>query len=48
MGGGQPRPKPAQKRPTVATLRRRAYDKLNISSLNQLFARCMEQLARGR
>ena len=34
--------------PTVATLRRRAYAKLNISSLNELFARCMEQLARGR
>jgi DNA-binding CsgD family transcriptional regulator len=34
--------------PTVATLRRRAYSKLNISSLNELFARCMEQLARGR
>ena len=33
--------------PTVATLRRRAYAKLNISSLNELFARCMEQLARG-
>src|SRR5581483_6675116 len=32
---------------TVATLRRRAYEKLNISSLNELFARCMEQLARG-
>jgi DNA-binding CsgD family transcriptional regulator len=32
--------------PTVATLRRRAYAKLNISSLNELFARCMEQLAR--
>ena len=32
--------------PTVATLRRRAYSKLNISSLNELFARCMEQLAR--
>lgn len=31
--------------PTVATLRRRAYAKLNISSLNELFARCMEQLA---
>jgi len=36
------------KPPTVATLRRRAYSKLNISSLNELFARCMEQLARGR
>jgi DNA-binding CsgD family transcriptional regulator len=36
------------KTPTVATLRRRAYSKLNISSLNELFARCMEQLARGR
>jgi DNA-binding CsgD family transcriptional regulator len=35
------------KPPTVATLRRRAYSKLNISSLNELFARCMEQLARG-
>jgi DNA-binding CsgD family transcriptional regulator len=34
--------------PTVATLRRRAYAKLNISSLNELFARCMEQLACGR
>lgn len=34
--------------PTVATLRRRAYAKLNISSLNELFARCMEQLARDR
>lgn len=34
--------------PTVATLRRRAYAKLNISSLNELFARCIEQLARGR
>ena len=34
--------------PTVATLRRRAYAKLNISSLNELFARCMEQVARGR
>jgi DNA-binding CsgD family transcriptional regulator len=33
--------------PTVATLRRRAYAKLNISSLNELFARCMEQLASG-
>jgi DNA-binding CsgD family transcriptional regulator len=33
--------------PTVATLRRRAYEKLNISSLNELFARCMEQLARS-
>ena len=32
--------------PTVATLRRRAYSKLNISSLNELFARCIEQLAR--
>lgn len=30
--------------PTVATLRRRAYTKLNISSLNELFARCIEQL----
>jgi DNA-binding CsgD family transcriptional regulator len=36
------------KPPTVATLRRRAYSKLNISSLNELFARCMEQLARRR
>ena len=36
------------KPPTVATLRRRAYSKLNISSLNELFARCMEQLAGGR
>jgi DNA-binding CsgD family transcriptional regulator len=36
------------KPPTVATLRRRAYSKLNISSLNELFARCMEQLARSR
>jgi DNA-binding CsgD family transcriptional regulator len=36
------------KPPTVATLRRRAYSKLNISSLNELFARCMEQLARER
>jgi DNA-binding CsgD family transcriptional regulator len=36
------------KPPTVATLRRRAYSKLNISSLNELFARCMEQLARDR
>jgi DNA-binding CsgD family transcriptional regulator len=34
--------------PTVATLRRRAYAKLNISSLNELFARCVEQLARAR
>lgn len=34
--------------PTVATLRRRAYAKLNISSLNELFARCIEQLARHR
>jgi DNA-binding CsgD family transcriptional regulator len=34
--------------PTVATLRRRAYAKLNISSLNELFARCIEQLARDR
>ncbi len=33
--------------PTVATLRRRAYEKLNISSLNELFARCLEQLARS-
>lgn len=32
---------------TIATLRRRAYEKLHISSLNELFARCMEQLARG-
>jgi DNA-binding CsgD family transcriptional regulator len=31
--------------PTVATLRRRAYAKLNISSLNELFARCMAQLS---
>jgi DNA-binding CsgD family transcriptional regulator len=35
------------KPPTVATLRRRAYAKLNISSLNELFALCMEQLARS-
>jgi len=34
--------------PTVATLRRRAYSRLDISSLNELFARCIEQLARGR
>ncbi len=32
--------------PTVATLRRRAYAKLNISSLNELFARCIEQISR--
>jgi DNA-binding CsgD family transcriptional regulator len=31
--------------PTVATLRRRAYAKLNISSLNELFARCMAHLS---
>jgi DNA-binding CsgD family transcriptional regulator len=31
--------------PTVATLRRRAYEKLGISSLNELFARCLAQLA---
>jgi DNA-binding CsgD family transcriptional regulator len=30
--------------PTVATLRRRAYAKLGISSLSQLFALCIEQL----
>jgi DNA-binding CsgD family transcriptional regulator len=31
---------------TIATLRQRAYSKLGISSLSQLFARCIEQLAR--
>ncbi len=31
--------------PTIATLRRRAYSKLGISSLSQLFALCIEQLA---
>jgi len=31
---------------TVATLRQRAYSKLGISSLSQLFALCIEQLAR--
>jgi len=34
--------------PTVATLRRRAYAKLGISSLNELFARCIERLAGER
>ena len=34
------------KAPTIATLRQRAYAKLGISSLSQLFARCIEQLAR--
>ncbi|MEP7245586.1 MAG: helix-turn-helix transcriptional regulator [Gammaproteobacteria bacterium] len=29
--------------PTVATLRKRAYASLNISSLNELFARCLAQ-----
>jgi DNA-binding CsgD family transcriptional regulator len=33
---------------TVATLRRRAYTKLNISSLNELFALCIGSLARSR
>jgi DNA-binding CsgD family transcriptional regulator len=33
---------------TVATLRRRAYAKLNISSLNELFALCIGSLARSR
>jgi DNA-binding CsgD family transcriptional regulator len=31
---------------TVATLRRRAYAKLNISNLNELFALCLSQAAR--
>jgi DNA-binding CsgD family transcriptional regulator len=34
------------KAPTIATLRQRAYSKLGISSLSQLFALCIEQLAR--
>jgi DNA-binding CsgD family transcriptional regulator len=34
------------KAPTIATLRHRAYAKLGISSLSQLFALCIEQLAR--
>jgi DNA-binding CsgD family transcriptional regulator len=32
------------KAPTIATLRQRAYSKLRISSLSQLFALCIEQL----
>jgi DNA-binding CsgD family transcriptional regulator len=36
------------KSPTIATLRQRAYAKLGISSLSQLFALCIEQLARPR
>jgi len=30
---------------TVATLRKRAYAKLNISTLNELFALCLGQVA---
>ena len=32
---------------TVNTLKKRCYAKLNISSLNQLFALCLRQLAVG-
>jgi len=33
------------KQPTVATFMRRAYSKLNISSLNELFSLCLAQLS---
>jgi DNA-binding CsgD family transcriptional regulator len=33
--------------PTVATLRKRAYATLRISSLNELFALCLAQTAQG-
>ncbi|MBL4802226.1 MAG: helix-turn-helix transcriptional regulator [Emcibacter sp.] len=35
------------KQPTIATFMRRAYAKLNISSLNELFSLCLAQSGRG-
>lgn len=36
------------KQPTVATFMKRAYGKLNISSLNELFALCLAELSKQR
>ena len=36
------------KQPTVATFMKRAYAKLNISSLNELFALCLAELSKQR